>query len=62
MNKKIKKHRKRVRRILKKLQEIGLQTKKNKCKFEKLEIEIFEWVISKKEVRSSPEYRRVIKQ
>ena len=56
MNKEIMKHRERIRRILKKLQEIELQTKQNKYEFEKLEIEILERIINKEEIRSSPEY------
>ena len=62
MNKKIMKYRKRVRRTLKKLQKVGLQTKQNKYEFEKFEIEILERIINKKEIRSSPEYLRIIKE
>ena len=56
INKRITKHEEKVRRILEKLQEIGLQTKQSKCKFEKLEIEILERIINKKRIRSSPEH------
>ena len=56
MNKEITKYRERIRRILRKLQKIGLQTKQNKYEFEKLEIEIFERIINKKRVRPSPKH------
>ena len=56
------KYRKRVRRILKKLQKIELQTKQNKCKFEKLEIEILGRIINKNGVRPSPKHLRTIKE
>ena len=56
MDKEITKHRKRIRRILEKLQEIELQTKQNKCKFEKFKIKIFGRIINKERVRSSSKY------
>ena len=62
INKKIIKYRKRIRRILNKLQEIELQVKQNKCKFEKLKIEILGRIINKKEMRSSPKYLQIIRE
>ena len=62
INKKVIKYRERVRRILKKLQEIELQTKQSKYEFEKFRIEILERIINKKEIRSSLEYLRIIRE
>ena len=62
MNKKITKYRKKIRQILRKLQEIELQTKQNKYEFEKLEIEILERIISKEEVKSSSEHLQIIRE
>ena len=62
INKEIIKHRKRIRQILKKLQEIRLQTKQNKYKFEKLEIEILERIINKKRMRPSSKHLQIIKE
>ena len=56
MDKGVTKHRERIRQILEKLQKIGLQTKQNKCEFEKPEIEIFGRIINKKGVRPSPKH------
>ena len=56
MNKEITKHRKKIRRILRKLQEIELQAKQSKCEFEKLEIEILERIINKKGVKLNLEH------
>ena len=62
MDKRITEYRERIRRILEKLQEIGLQTKQSKCEFKKPEIEILERIINKKGVRPSPEHLRTIKE
>ena len=56
MDKEVIKHRERIRRILKKLQKIGLQIKQSKCEFEKLEIEILGRIINKKEIRPNPKH------
>ena len=56
MDKEVTEHRERVRRILEKLQKIGLQTKQNKCEFEKSEIEILGRIINKEGVRPSSDH------
>ena len=61
MDKKITKHREKIRRILEKLQETGLQTKQNKYKFEKSEIEILERIINKEGVKSNSEHLQAIR-
>ena len=56
-----KEHRKKIRRILKKLLTIELRIKLFKSKFKKKEIKFLRHIIGRKDIKSNPEKVRVLK-